>query len=190
MTVEIDDQVLVIVTAFDRAADALGRMIASGDADGFAGGIFDGLDFAVVVQFEQVAVRCAGPHSPSWCDAALGHLHQISRVGGSSDSDDCPLAASLRWIFPPEDLGRSIGLGLQRVAAGLTHVSEAMPCFGDVDLCRDDTIEHDSADLVRRDRFDGDANATAVFVFRWCDRSDCRVANEAGQFNGARRWIG
>ncbi len=65
-----------------------------------------------------------------------------------------------------------------------------MPCFGDVDLCRDDTIEHDSGDLVRRDRFDGDPNATAVIVFGWRDRFNGRVANEAGQFNGTGGWIG
>ena len=39
MAVEIDDEVLVFVAAFDRAADALGRMVASGDADSFAGGM-------------------------------------------------------------------------------------------------------------------------------------------------------
>lgn len=189
MSIKTDDQVLVFVAAFDRTADALGRVIASCDADGFAGGIFDRFDFSVFVQLKQIAVRRAGSHSPSWCDAALGDFDEIDRIGGPADLDDCPLPAGSGGVFPPKDLGRSIGLGLQSVAAGFTDVGEAMPCFGDVDLGRDDTIEHDSADLVRRDRFDGDANATAVFVFGWCDRFDCRVANEAGQFNGTSRWI-
>ncbi|WP_146458999.1 hypothetical protein [Rubripirellula tenax] len=79
---------------------------------------------------------------------------------------------------------------MQRVATGFGNVGEAMPRFGDVDLRRDDTIEHDSTNLVRRDRFDGDANATAVFVFGWRDALDRGITNEAGQFDGAGRWIG
>ena len=57
MTIERDDEVLVFAAAFDRTSDSLGRMIASGDADHIAGGIIDGLDLAVFVKLEQVAVR-------------------------------------------------------------------------------------------------------------------------------------
>lgn len=49
MPIERDDEVLVFGAAFDRTADSLGRMIASGDSDDAAGGIINRFDFAVFV---------------------------------------------------------------------------------------------------------------------------------------------
>lgn len=63
VAVEVNDEVLVFAAAFDRATDALGRMIAGGDADDFAGRIFGGLYLAVFVELKQVAVCCAGSHA-------------------------------------------------------------------------------------------------------------------------------
>ena len=60
-----------------------------------------------------------------------------------------------------------------------------MPSLGDVHLGGDHTIEDDSADFVLADRFDGDADAAGVFVFGWFDRTNRRVTNETGQFDGA-----
>ncbi|KAA1258267.1 hypothetical protein LF1_07830 [Rubripirellula obstinata] len=52
MTIKVDDEVLVFAAAFDRTADSLGRMVASGDSDHVAGGIINGFDLAVFVQLE------------------------------------------------------------------------------------------------------------------------------------------
>ncbi|WP_146389222.1 hypothetical protein [Allorhodopirellula solitaria] len=65
MAIKIDDEVLVFAAAFDGAANALGGVIASGDADGIAGWIFDRFDLAFFVELKQIAVCCAGSHSLS-----------------------------------------------------------------------------------------------------------------------------
>ncbi len=80
-------------------------MIASGNAYGFAGGIFDRFDLALVVQLKQVAIGRAGSHPPSWCNAALRNFDEINRISRPANSDDCPLPTSFCWIFPPKDLG-------------------------------------------------------------------------------------
>jgi hypothetical protein len=183
--VEVDDEVLVFATASDRAADALGGMIASGDADGRAGGVDNRCDFAFGIKLEQVTIGRAGSHSATSRNAAGGYLDHVDRIGGATDADDRPLFTGCARVFPPEDLGRSVGLGLQRIAAGFGHVGEAVPSLADVDLGGDDAVKDDSADLVFADRLDGDAEAAGVFVFRGPRRFDRGIANEAGQFNGA-----
>ncbi len=64
-----------------------------------------------------------------------------------------------------------------------------MPSFGHVNACCDNTIEHNATDFVGGNRFDGDANATGVFVFGCFHTLDRRVTDEAGQFNSANGWI-
>lgn len=189
-TVERDDEVLVFAAASDRAADALSGMIASGDADGCASGVDDRCDFTFGIEFKQVTIGRASSDSATGCDAAGGNLDQIDRIGGAADADDRPLFAGGVVVFPPEDLGRSVGLGLQRIAAGLGHVGEAVPSLDDVDLGSHDAVEDDSADLVFADRLDGDSETTGVFVFGGPRRFDRGVANEAGQFNGAGFRVG
>ena len=103
--VEGDDEVLVFAAASDRAADALSGMIASGDADGRAGGVNDRCDFAFGVEFKQVTIGRAGSHSATSGDAAGGHLDHVDRIGGAADADDRPLFAGCARVFPPEDLG-------------------------------------------------------------------------------------
>ena len=188
--VEGDDEVLVFATPSDRAADALSGMIASGDADGCARGINDRCDFAFGIKLEQVTIGRAGSRATTSCDAAGWNLHHIDRVGWAADSDDRPLFAGGVVVFPPEDLGRSVGLGLQRIAAGFGHVGKAVPSLADVDLGGDDAVKDDSADLVFADRLDGDAEAAGVFVFSRPRRFDRGVADEAGQFNGAGFRVG
>ncbi|KAA5541531.1 hypothetical protein FYK55_18415 [Roseiconus nitratireducens] len=80
-------------------------MIASGDADGCAGGINDRCDLAFGVEFEQVTIGRAGSDSATGCDAAGGYLDQIDRIGGAADADDRPLFAGGGVVLPPEDLG-------------------------------------------------------------------------------------
>jgi hypothetical protein len=99
--VEVDDDELILVAAFDRAANPLRRMIASGDADGLAGRVGDRDDLAVLVEFVQVAVGTAGSHPATWLDTALGHLHQVNRIGGPAKANDRPLIASLTGIASP-----------------------------------------------------------------------------------------
>ncbi len=188
--VEGDNEVLVFTAAGDRAADALSGMIASGDADGRARGVDDRCDLAFVVEFEQVTIGRAGSDSATGRDAAGGNLDQIDRIGGAADADDHPLFAGCGIVFPPEDLGRSVGLGLQRIATGFGHVGEAVPSLVDVDLGGDDAVKDDSADLVFADRLDGDSEATGVFAFGGPCRFNRGVADEAGQFNGAGFWVG
>ena len=105
MTIKIDDEVLILAAAFDRAADPLSRMVAGGDADLFAGWVRDRFDLAGLVQLEQIAVRSTGSHPASGTDASGGDFDQIDRIGGPTDSNDRPLSASLVGIFSPQDLG-------------------------------------------------------------------------------------
>jgi len=188
--VERDNEVLVFAAAGDRAADALSGMIASGDADGRAGGVDNRCDLAFGVEFKQVTIGRAGSDSATGRDAAGGNLYHVDRISGAADADDRPLSAGCARVFPPEDLGRSVGLGLQRIAAGFGHVGEAVPSLADVDLGGDDAVKDDSADLVFADRLDGDAEATGVFVFGGPRRFDRGIADEAGQFNGAGFRVG
>ena len=101
--VEGDDEILVFATASNRAADALGGMIASGDADGRAGRVDDRCDLTFGIEFEQVAIGRAGSDSATGCDAAGGNLYQVDRIGGAADTDDRPLFAGCARVFPPED---------------------------------------------------------------------------------------
>ncbi len=181
---------MVFAAAVDRAANALGGMIASGDADGRAGGVDDRCDFAFGIKLEQVTIGRAGSHSATSRDAAGGNLDQIDRIGGAADAHDRPLFTGGVVVFSPKDLGRSVWLGLQRIAAGFGHVGEVVPGLADVDLGGDDAVKDDSADLVVADRLDGDAEATGVFVFGGPRRFDRGIADEAGQFNGAGFWVG
>jgi hypothetical protein len=165
-------------------------MIASGDANSCAGWINNRCDLAFGVEFEQVAIGRAGSDSATGCDAAGGNLDQIDRIGGAADADDRPLFAGRARVFSPEDLCRSVGLGLQRIAAGFGNVGEAVPSLADVDFRCDDAVEDNSTDLLFADRLDGDAEAAGVFVFVGPRRLDRGVADEAGQFNGTSFWVG
>lgn len=188
--VECDDEVLVLAAAGDWSTDALSGMIASGDADGRAGGVNDRCDFAFTVEFEQVTIGRAGSHSATGRDATGGNLDHVDWIGGAADANDRPLFAGGVVVFPPEDLGRSVWLGLQRIAAGLGHVGESVPGLSDVDLGGDDAVKDDSADLVFSDRFDGDAETAGVFVFSGSRCFNRGIADEAGQVNGASFRVG
>ena len=160
-------------------------MIASRDADWLAGRIGDGFEVAVVVELIKVTVGTSGPHSATGCDATDGHFNHVHGIGEATDTDDRPLFTGGVVVFPPQDLGRAVGLGLQRVAAGLGHISESVPGFVDVNLGRNDAVEDDSADFTIADRFDRDADSAGVFIFGWANRLDGRLADEAGQLHRA-----
>ncbi|KAA1258161.1 hypothetical protein LF1_06760 [Rubripirellula obstinata] len=64
-------------------------------------------------------------------------------------------------------MGRSVGLRLQRVAAGLGDVGEAVPGFGDIDLGGDDSVKDNSADFAIADWFNRDADSASMFVLGW-----------------------
>ena len=100
------------------------------------------------------------------------------------------MSASLVGIFPPQDLCRSVGLGLQRIAAGIGNVGETMPRFGDINLGCDYAIEDNSSDFVVADRFNRDTDSAGMIIFGWLGRFNRRVANEASQFDGAGFGIG
>ncbi len=188
--VEGDNKVLVFAAASDWAADALSGMVASGDADGRARGADDRCNFAFVVEFEQVTIGRAGSHSATGCDAAGEYLDHVDRIGGAANANDRPLFAGGVVVFPPENLCRSVGLGLQRIAAGFGHVGETVPDLADVDLGGDDAVKNNSADLVFADWLDGDAETAGVFVFGGPRRFIRGIADEAGQFNGAGFRVG
>ncbi|WP_168565164.1 hypothetical protein [Crateriforma spongiae] len=74
---------------------------------------------------------------------------------------------------------------MQRIAAGLGYVGEAVPGFTDVDLGGNHAIEHHSADLAIADRLNRDTDSAGVFIFGWANRFDRCVADEASQFHRA-----
>jgi hypothetical protein len=57
-----------------------------------------------------------------------------------------------------------------------------MPNLLDIHTGGDHAVEHDAADFVPGDRFDGHAESTRVFVGYGGHRSDGRIAHEASQF--------
>ena len=79
---------------------------------------------------------------------------------------------------------------MQDFSGGLTNIGEAVPGLGDVNASRHHTIEYDATNGVSRNRFDGDPNATSVFIFIRFHALDRGIANEAGQFYGTDGWIG
>ncbi|QDT60645.1 hypothetical protein SV7mr_31690 [Stieleria bergensis] len=95
MTIKVDDEILVFAAAFDRTADSLSRMIASGDADHATGGIVYGLNLAVSVQLEQVAIGAAGSHPKPSRDSAGRDFDEVNRIGRPADTNDGPLPANL-----------------------------------------------------------------------------------------------
>ena len=158
-------------------------MIPSGDSYCVASRIRYRFDLARFVELIQVAVRTARPHPSAASDATNRNLDKVNRISGPTDPNDCPLVTELVEVSSPQNLCRSIRLRLQRVTDRFANVRELVPSFDDVDSRGHHAIEHHAADLVFRDRFDGDPNATCVFVFGRAHALDRRVANEAGQFH-------
>ncbi|MGB7344909.1 MAG: hypothetical protein WBD20_11895 [Pirellulaceae bacterium] len=93
------------------------------------------------------------------------------------------MVTKLIEVTPPEDLCRAIWFRLQRITGRFANIRKLVPSFYDVDSRGHHAIEHHAADLVFRDRFDGDPNATCMFVFGRTHALDRCIANEAGQFH-------
>jgi len=155
-------------------------VIPSGDSYCVASRIRDRFDLAGFVELVEVAVGNASPHPSATGDASGRNLDKVNRISGPTDPNDCPLVTELVVVSSPQNLCRPVRLRLQRVTGRFAHIRELMPRFDDVDSSGHHAIEHHAADFVFRDRFDGDPNATCVFVFGWAHALDCRVANEAG----------
>ncbi|TWU46471.1 hypothetical protein [Rubripirellula reticaptiva] len=165
-------------------------MIPSGDSYCVASRISDGFDLAGFVELIEVAVRTASPHPSAASDATDRNLDKVNRICGPTDSNDCPLVTKLVEVTSPQNLCRPIRLRLQRVTDRFANVRKLVPSLHDVDSRGHHAIEHHAADLVLRDRFDGDPNATCVFDFGRPHALNRCVANEAGQFHRADGRIG
>ena len=165
-------------------------MIPSGDSYCVPSRIGDRFDLASFVELIQVAICTARPHPSAASDATDRNLDKVNRICGPTDSNDCPLVTKLVEVASPQNLCRSIRLRLQRVTGRFAHIRELMPSLYDVDSRSHDAIEHHAADLVFRDRFDGDPNATCVFILGRAHALDRCVANKAGQFHRADGRIG
>ncbi|MCO8122577.1 hypothetical protein NHH03_12595 [Stieleria sp. TO1_6] len=174
----------------DRSSNTLRRVIPSGDSYCVTIWIGYRFDLASFVELIQVAICTARPHSSATSDATCWNLDEINRISGPTDSNDGPLVTELVEVASPQNLCRSVRLRLQRVTDRFADVGKFVPSLYDVDSRSHDAIEHHAADLVFRDRFDGDPNATCVFVFRRAHALDRCVANEAGQFQRANGRIG
>ncbi|TWT80621.1 hypothetical protein CA13_20660 [Planctomycetes bacterium CA13] len=160
-------------------------MISSGDSYCVASRIRDRFDLAIFVELVEVAICTARPHPSTAGDTSNRNLNKVNRIRRSADPNDCPLVVELVEVSSPQDLCRAIWLRLQNVTGRFANIRKLVPSFDDVDSRRHYAIEHHAADLVFRDRFDGDPNATCMFVFRRTHTLNRRVANEAGQFHRA-----
>ncbi len=158
-------------------------MIPSGDSYGVANRICYRFDLAGFVELIEVTVRAARPHPAAASDATNRNLDKVDWISGPTDPNDCPLVTELVEVSSPQNLCRSVRLRLQCVTNRFPNVRELVPCFDNVDSRSHHAIEHHAADLVFRDRFDGDPNATSVFVFGWAHAFDRCVTNESGQFH-------
>ncbi|TWU54930.1 hypothetical protein Poly51_36790 [Rubripirellula tenax] len=165
-------------------------MIPSGNSYCVASRIRNRFDLAGFVDVMKVAVRATRPHPSAASDPTNRNLDKVNRISGSADPNDCPLVTELVEVASPQNLCRSIWFRLQRVTGRFANVCKLVPSFDDVDSRGHDAIEHHAADLVFRDRFDGDPNATCVIVFCRTHALNCRIANEAGQFHWADGRIG
>ncbi|MBB3204946.1 hypothetical protein FHS27_000713 [Rhodopirellula rubra] len=174
----------------DRSANTLRRVIPSGDSYCVACRILDRFDLACFIELIEVTVCAAGPHPSSASDATNRNLDKVNRISGPTDPNDCPLVTELVEVASPENLCRSIRFRLQCVTGRFANIRKLVPSFDDVDSRGHNAIEHHASDFVFRDRFDGDPNATSVFIFCRPNASDCRVANEAGQFHRPNGRIG
>ncbi len=158
-------------------------MIPGGDSYCVANRVCYRFDLARFIELIQVAVRAARPHPSAASDATNRNLDKVDRISGPTDPNDCPLVTELVEVSSPQNLCRSVRLRLQRVTDRFANVRELVPSFDNIDSRCHHAIEHHAADLVFRDRFDGDPNATSMFVFRWAHALDRCVTNEAGQFH-------
>ncbi|MEO1617643.1 MAG: hypothetical protein AAFV88_17465 [Planctomycetota bacterium] len=165
-------------------------MIPSGDSYCVASRVGYRFDLARFIELIEVAVRTARPHPSTASDTTNRNLDEINRISRPTDPNDCPLVTELVEVLSPQNLCRSVWLRLQRVTDRFANVRELVPSLHDVDSRGHHAIEHHAADLVFRDRFDGDPNARCVFVFGRAHALDRRVANEAGQFHRADGRIG
>ncbi|MCM2370783.1 hypothetical protein [Aporhodopirellula aestuarii] len=165
-------------------------MISSGDSYCVASRIRDRFDLARFIELIEVTVRTARPHPSTASDTTGRNLDKVNRISGPTDPNHCPLVTELVEVSTPQNLCRSVRLRLQRVTSRFANVRELMPSFYDVDSRGHDAIEHHAADLVFRDRFDGDPNATCMFAFGRAHALDCCIANESGQFHRAECRIG
>ena len=189
LTVELNFQVLLWRIG-DRSANTLRRVIPSGDSYCVPSRIRDRFNLARFVELIEVAVRTASPHPSTASDTAGRSLHKVNRISRPPDTNDCPLVTELVKVTSPQNLCRSIWFRLQRVTGRFANVCKLVPRFDDVDSRGHHAIEHHAADLVFRDRFDGDPNATCVFILGRAHALDRCVANEAGQFHRADGRIG
>ena len=189
LTVELHFQVLLRRIG-DRSTNPLCRMIPSGNSYCVPSRIGDRFDLARFVELIEVAVRTARPHPSTTGDASGWNLDKVDRISRPTDPNDCPLVTELVEVSSPQNLCRPVRLRLQRVTDRFAHIRELMPSLYDVDSRSHDAIEHHAADLVFRDRFDGDPNATCVFILGRAHALDRCVANKAGQFHRADGRIG
>lgn len=155
-------------------------MIPSSDSYRVASRVGYRIDLARFVELVEVAVRATRPHPSAASDASGRNLNKVNRISGPTDPNDCPLVADLLKVLSPQNLRRSVRLRLQRVTGRFANVCKLVPRFDDVDSRGHHAIEHHAADLVFRDRFDGDPNATCVIVFGRAHALNRGIANEAG----------
>lgn len=160
-------------------------MIPGGDSYCVASRILDRFDLACFIELIEVTVCAAGPHPSSASDATNWNLDKVNRISGPTDPNDCPLVTELVEVSSPQNLCRSVRLRLKRITGRFANVGKFVPSLDDVDSRSHYAIEHHAADLVFRDRFDGDPNATCMIVFGRAHTFNRRVANEAGQFHRA-----
>ena len=165
-------------------------MIPCGDSYCVASRIRDRFDLALFVELIQVAICTASPHPSTASDATDRNLDKVNRISRPPDSNDGPLVTELVDVASPQNLCRSVRLRLQRVTDRFADVGKFVPSLYDVDSRSHDAIEHHAADFVFRDRFDGDPNATCMFVFGRAHALNRCIANEAGQFHRADGRIG
>lgn len=160
-------------------------MISGGDSYCIANRVCYRFDLAGFVELIQVAVRAARPHPSAASDATNRNLDKVDRISGPTDPNDRPLVTELVEVASPQNLCRAIRFRLQCVTGRFANVGKLVPSFDDVDSRSHHAIEHHAADLVFRDRFDGDPNATCMIVFGRAHTFNRCVANEAGQFHRA-----
>jgi hypothetical protein len=184
LTVEFHFQVLLWRIG-NRSSNTLRRVIPGGDSYCVASRILDRFDLARFIELIEVTVCAAGPHPSAASDATNRNLDKVNRISVPTDPNDCPLVTELVEVASPQNLCRAIRFRLQCVTGRFANVGKLVPSLDDVDSRGHYAIEHHAADLVFRDRFDGDPNATCMFVFGRSHALDRCVANEARQFHRA-----
>ena len=180
-----DTEILITFVVGNRTSNALGARVASDDANALTIRFSHWLNGTRIVELKEVAIGGTRHKTRASRDTTAGDLHKERWIGWLTDSNHSPLHTRLIWIASPQDLSRSVWLGLKYRSTGFGDVGILMPCLLNVHPSSNHAGKHDASDFIFGNRFNGDAEATRVGFSVRPDRLDRGIANETSEIHWA-----